>query len=203
MNFISKLFKKDPEVRNIYHPEVKDKVEYAFTENGVKYYRYKEDHHMFEMRRYQKAIFLTEHENGITHDDLIAYIEEIKKNVNKGQLGDVALKLELLEQRTKIARDPDTFYKIASIDYFDDMEELTTYDRNYNKRKIEDFKASKELGFFLTRPIIDIFPQLATLASDSKAFLDQITEMKDLKNRIDSLTFGHSNKEPLMKSTEN
>jgi hypothetical protein len=203
MNFIRKFFKSDPEVRNIYHPEVRVKIEYAFSLDGVKYYRYKEDHNMYEMRRFQKIQFLTEYENGLTHDDLISYIHEIKGNVNKGQLGDVALKLELLEQRTKIAKDPDTLFKIATVDFFDENEELTTYDRSYNKRKLEIFKLSKEYSFFLTRPMIDIFPQLASLAFDSVAFSSQIEEMKDLKEKIDSLTFGQSYKKPPTRNTEN
>lgn len=203
MNLWKALFKANNQVRNIYHPEVRDKVEYSFTENGVKYYRYKEDHNMHEMRRFQKVIFLTEIENGLSHEDLLSYISELKKHVNKGQLGDVALKLELLEQRTKIAKDPDTFFKIATVDFFDENEDLTGYDRNYNKHKLETFKLSKDLGFFLTRPMIDIFPQLASLTLDSKHFTDQIEEMRELKEKIDSLTFGQSSKKQQTKSTEN
>jgi hypothetical protein len=188
MNFIHRLIKRNNQVRNIYHPDIKDKVEYAFSLHGKRYFRFKEDHLMYEMRRFQKIIFLTELENGLSHEDLLAYIDVLEQHNNKGQIGDTGLKLKLLRQRVEAAKDPDTFYKIATVDYFDDEEELTKYDRDYNKKKLQDFKESKELPFFLTRPMLDIFPQLASLALDSEAFTAQIQEMKDLKDQIDSLT---------------
>jgi hypothetical protein len=188
MNFINRLIKRNNQVRNIYHPDIKDKVEYAFSLHGKRYFRFKEDHLMYEMRRFQKIIFLTELENGLSHEDLLAYIDVLEQHNNKGQIGDTGLKLKLLRQRVEAAKDPDTFYKIATVDYFDDEEELTKYDRDYNKKKLQDFKESKELPFFLTRPMLDIFPQLASLALDSEAFTAQIQEMKDLKDQIDSLT---------------
>lgn len=184
---IKSFFKKDPQVRNIYHPDIKDKVEYAFSLHGIQYYRFKEDYYMNEMRRFQKIIFLTELENGISHDDLMVYVSKFRDNNNKGLVGDNGALLSLLEQRIKIAKDPDTFYKIASVDYFDDSEELTQYDRKYNQKKIDAFKASKELPFFLTRPMIDIFPQIGSLALDSEHFLKEIQDMRDLKKEIDSL----------------
>lgn len=184
---IKSFFKKDPQVRNVYHPDIKDKVEFAFSLHGVQYYRFKEDYHMNEMRRFQKIIFLTELENGISHDDLLVYIAKFRENNNKGLVGDNGALLNLLDQRIKIAKDPDTFYKIASVDYFDDSEELTQYDRKYNQKKIDAFKSSKELPFFLTRPMIDIFPQIASLALDSEHFLREIQDMRDLKKEIDSL----------------
>jgi hypothetical protein len=194
MNFIRSLIKRNSQVRNIYHPDIKDKVEYAFSLNGKAYYRFKEDHLMNEMRRFQKILFLTELENGLSHDDLLAYIDKIEEKNNKGLVGDTGVILGLLKQRIQVAKDPDTFYKIASVDYFDEDEELTQYDRKYNVKKIEEFKESKELPFFLTRPMIDIFPQLESLGSDSKVFLNQLEEMRELKTQIDSLTLEQSSR---------
>lgn len=203
INKIKSFFKKDHDIRNVYHPDVKGNVEHAFNLNGVAYYRFKEDHLMYEMRRFQKIVFFTELENGISHDDLISYIKEIEGHVNKGQLGDTALKLRLLKQRVELHKDPDTFYKIASVEYFDENEELTHYSRDYNKTKIETFKNSPELSFFLTKPMVDIFPQLASLALNSQDFSHEMGVMKELKEQIDALIYSQSFKDSSTISTEN
>ncbi len=190
MNSISRFIKKENKVFNIYHPEIRDKIEYAFTLNSVKYYRYKESH-LTKVIRYKYQIqFLNEYELGITYEDLINYIDELEKHINKGQLGDIAIKLRLIKQRAQIYKDFDLFYKIASAYYFDENEDVTTYDFRYNKKKIKEFKETKDLSFFLTKPLINLFPSLTSLTEDLSYFLTMAEEAREMKTEIGTLILG-------------
>lgn len=201
MNFLNKLFNKDNKIFNIYHPEIKDKIEFAFKLNGLSYYRFKETHLTRVMRYKYQIQFLNEYELGITLDDFNKYTDEVEKHINKGQLGDAALKIKLMKQRANLYKDFDLFYKIASAYYFDDTEDVTGYDFKHNANKIKIFKESQDQSFFLTIPMTSLFPQLASLASDSSQFSKDIEEMQRMKVEIDNLILSPSTRDILMMPT--
>jgi len=192
MNFLNRLFKKDISTFNIYHPEIKDRIEFAFNLNGIKYYRFKETHLTRVMRYKYQVQFLNEYELGITSEDLIKYIDELEKHANKGQLGDVIIKARLIKKRATIYKDVDSFYKMASACYFTDSEEVISYDFKYNEAKIKLFKESKDQSFFLTAPMTTLFPQLESLLADSALFSKHVEELKIMKLELDSLIFSPS-----------
>lgn len=195
MNFISRLFKKDPQKRNIYHPDYSDQVEYAFQVNGVKYYRFKKAVKMPEFRNFYNSVYIDQYRRGVDDETLLAYLKTFKEHVDKGQLGDLAYKVRLLEERLKANQNLDLLYQIATVNYFTEDEDLESYSVTDNKKKLEEFKKSKDNAFFLTNPMIDIFPQLSLYTKDSKAFSRMAEVARELTEQIDSLVFSLQSKE--------
>lgn len=139
------------------------------------------------MRYKYQVQFLNEYELGITIDDFNKYSDEIEKHINKGQLGDAALKIKLMKQRANLYKDFDIFYKVASAYYFDDSEDVTTYNFKYNENKIKQFKEAEDMSFFLTVPMTTLFPSLTSSLTDSNQFSKEIKELQDMKKEIDSM----------------
>ena len=201
IRIIKELFKKDSDLRNIYHPSFKGKIEKAFVLNGIQYYRFKSHIDTPHLREYFNNHFIVQYRRGVDDEVLISYIEECERHGNKGQIGDLLFKLKLLKERLKANMSLDLLYQIATVNYFTDSEDLDRYTLSEQKKKLSEFKASKDLSFFLTSPMIDIFPLMSSFVSDSEVFLSRVGLAKDLTEQIDSLVFSHSHKGTSMASS--
>lgn len=172
MNWIKNLFKhkpKDPPF-NIYHPDLADKIEFAFecgpTLNKRKFYRMKADiNETNDFRlptgRYKWIdAFLAEVNLRMTVGTLTAYLNELEKNLDgtKGQinLGKAFQIIYAMRTRTNLGFDPQLIKTLASIVYFDETEDLSDYDKTYCEKKIKFWEKHEVYDFFLTRPIAEL-----------------------------------------------
>lgn len=160
-NLLKNLFKKrspKPEF-NAHHVDVASIIEVAFKVKGKKYYRFKEER-LIPAGRY-KYIYshLREVDMRMDLSTLRNYVNEfknilggggVKKTINIGDLWKLVINLET---RVALAFEPASVERLASVIYFDDTEDLSTWDKKYGAEKVEFWKANKCMDFFLTRPV--------------------------------------------------
>jgi hypothetical protein len=182
------------EFYNVYHPDFAANVEKAtdekgkpFIVNGKQYYRFVKETNMKWGRYMYLQTFL--HEQGLRLDTelLGGYMNLMEKalngSINKGiELGQCFKIIGQIRSRLELAFEAETTYRLASVIYFDDTEDLYGYDKSYNDKKIAAWKEAKCVDFFYTRPmsellgLSDLSPQdLVTYMEDQKRLLDDLT----------------------------
>jgi hypothetical protein len=157
---ILKYFKRDPKPSfNLNHPDIAPQVELAFEAAGVKYYRFKEEFRIPAGRYKYIHNALREMDLRMTQAKLLEYLAEFenclngtgkKKEVNLGRLWELVLNMKT---RAKLPFDADTVKRFAAVTYFDETEDLSTYDRAYGQKKIALWEQHNVTDFFLTSPI--------------------------------------------------
>jgi hypothetical protein len=82
-----------------------------------------------------------------------------------------------MESRMVQAFEVDTTYSLASVIYFDETEDLYSYDREYNKKKVAAWKEARAVDFFYTRPMKELLGLSDTSPEDLRQYIDQQTEL--------------------------
>lgn len=146
----------------IAHPDFAHMVEEAFACAGKRFYRFKEEYRMATGRYKYYYATLRELELKISLKDLQKYIDAFKSVLNGGAKKTISIndlhKLVInLETRVELAFDPATVRKLASVAYFDDSEDITSYSEKYGNDKIKLWEAHEVYDFFLTKPIGELF----------------------------------------------
>ena len=147
---------------NLSHDDVKHKIEVAFEAAGRKYYRFIDDHQI-PVGRY-KYIYaaLKEVDLRMNLETLQSYIKEMKnildggmkKNqVSMGELWKIVLNME---SRISLAFEPASVERLAAVIFFDETEDLRSYDRKYGLDKVKFWQDNNVTDFFLTMPIIEL-----------------------------------------------
>jgi len=168
----------DPNIHNIYNADYKDKVEFKFEANGIKYYSFKSDTDMRYGRYVIQQTFLQEYFLRCDLATLKSNIKSMRKFLNptlgkdgngRMELGRALEMLDIMEQQTEIAFEPETVYRLASCIYFDDQEIISEYDKEHNEKKIACWKEANTIDFFFDK----LFQELTDL---------RVTSKEDLKN---------------------
>lgn len=77
-----------------------------------------------------------------------------------------------LKERLELMPMPEYIYKLASVIFFDKTESLYSYDYDYNKLKIERWKAAGgTLDFFSRTPLRELSPVLQLPGKDTQTYL--------------------------------
>ena len=160
MKFFQKS-KAKPEF-NLKHPDIAPVIEVAFKAGRKTYYRFKEEK-LIPAGRY-KYIYahLKEVDLRMNLETLKNYVNDFKNLLNGSgskkiiQIGELWKLVLNLESRVSLAFEPATVERLAAVIYFDDTEDLSTYDRKYGQKKIEYWKNNNVLDFFLTRPMDEL-----------------------------------------------
>lgn len=145
------------------HPDYAPMVEEAFACAGKRYYRFKEEYRMSTGRYKYYYAALREVEMKASLETLNKYVSAFESILNGGSKGkkiEIGTLWELvinLKSRIKLAFDPQTVRDLAAIAYFDETEDLTTYDKKYGDGKIKIWNDHQVYAFFLTRPISELF----------------------------------------------
>lgn len=175
-------------IYNIYHPELADKIEEAFTSGGIKYYNFKKDHEVRAGRYIIIANFLQEVFFRMDLETLRAYILRITSEIDgtKGQIniGNALEFLGHMKALTNLAFESDTMYRLASAVYFDDKELLNTWDQKHNERKIEGWREDGTLDFFYKRPFSELTGLKNISVTDLRGFLEASVKLKDEYKRV-------------------
>lgn len=193
VRFLKSLFvdkKKDPAF-NLHHPDVRDNIEFAFQVGGRKYYRFVKDYKCPTGRFKFIDAFLYEAELRMNLKMLNAYCDRMLKELD-GTAGQIRIS-ELIkcvwsiQSRCKLAFSPETIERLASVVYFDETEDLSDFSEEYGNKKIAIWRKHDFIGFFLTKPIIE----LLNLNGFSEAsFQTYLKEIKEAELMINDLTLG-------------
>lgn len=176
--------KKNPELKNVTHPDFIDKVEKAvkpdgelFKVDGVQYYRFLKELNMPWGRYMYQQTFLYEQNLRLECSLLKKYMESLTKilNGNKGviELGKAFQIIGQIQSRCELAFEVDTTYRLASVIYFDETEDLYTYDKAHNDAKIAAWKEAKTVDFFYMMPMKEFLNLSDSLPQDLVTFMDQ------------------------------
>lgn len=176
--------KQEPieELHNVHHPDFQLNVEPAFKAAGKQYYRFRKETSIPWGRYMFLQTFLKEQELRMDLDTLHEYVRRMKLALNgsisKGVDLITAIKtLTQMESRIELAFEVDTTYRLASVMYFDETEDLYTYDKPHNDKKIETWKESRVVDFFYTRPMAELIGLSSSSPEDLQTFIDGQMEL--------------------------
>lgn len=148
------------------HPDYKKSIEFAFNADGEDYYAFTNVADMPEGRYYALTERLTEMDMRINREDLVEYMDKVEAHINTGNFSKVMAIIEEIKYRASMLIETETLYKVASCVFFTLKEDLTTYDIDYNDKKIAIFKREKIESFFLNEPVKRFIPLPSISAED-------------------------------------
>jgi hypothetical protein len=206
---IFNIFKKKPAepVYNIHHPDLADKIEFAFEcgplLNKRKFYRLKADANSTnEFRlptgRYQWLdAFLHEAEirmtvkTGHTYlDELIKHLDGSKGTINLAKAFEV---IYSMRSRLNLGFEPQMIKRLASVVYFDANEDLSQYDQLYGEEKIKYWERHECYDFFLTRPIAELCNLNGTSITALKNYIREAEQViRDLTYEPEKVSLGNT-----------
>lgn len=156
---LKSLFKKYfPDKKlTVFSLDERDKVIFVTSWGGKDYYRYKDNIDMRYGRYMYLATFLQAVETRMSLEVLDAYLTQLETNLGGGKghidIGNSLITIKQLRTRTKLVFDEELAYNLASCVFFTDDEPLDTYAMEINKKKIEAWRSSGALNFFMLEPV--------------------------------------------------
>jgi len=189
-------FKRKPKVdtllTNLYHPDFIDKTEIAAKEdgtvlrvNGVTYHRFVKETSMPWGRYMYQQTFLKSAELRLDMPTLKEYMVRLRKasTIQKGviNLEEIYKIINNIESRCELAFEVETTYKLASVLYFDDTEDLYSYDIKHNEAKIAAWKEARTTDFFYMMPMNEFLNLSGSSPQDLLTFMEtQSVILKEL-----------------------
>lgn len=182
---LKNLLKRKPKFKAFANGEMA--VE-AFRHNGKTYYHFTDSFKVPAGRAICALAIYEELRMRCTVEYLQKHIRATEILLNptdkKIKLTELALINNNLKERLNLAPFPDHIYKLASVIFFDETESPFSYDFNYNKLKIKEWKKDPEiLSFFLTMQFNDLMPygsmpkERANKYFETTSLIDQMHQM--------------------------
>lgn len=184
---------------NIFNPELAPKIEKAFKSGTVQYYKFIDDHQIPAGRYKYIYAALKEADLRMDRETLINFIETMKNILNGGPKKNNVSMTEMvkiilnMESRIVLGFEPASIARLASVIYFDETEDLKTYNKVHGLKKVEFWKKNNTMDFFLTKPIVELFGLSdisITFLEESIATHEQI--IQDLTVDLQTLSLANS-----------
>jgi hypothetical protein len=179
MKFFNNSKQKAKPVFNIRHPDIAPYIEEVFKSGNRVYYRFKEEK-LIPTGRYKYVYaHLKEVDMRMNLETLKSYVKDFKDLLNGSgakktiEIGALWKLILNLESRVALAFEPATVERLASVIYFDESEDLSTWNKKYSQEKIEWWRKHETLDFFLTKPIGEL---LGLSGISITSLVDYITE---------------------------
>jgi hypothetical protein len=171
----------------IANPDFAPLVEEVFTCAGKRYYRFKNEYEMPTGRYKYYFSVLREIEMRLSIDTLREFIKGFKAVLNGGKKKSIDLtdlhKLVInMESRTELEFDTRTVRKLAAIQYFDETEDLTSYNEKHGEQKLKVWLEHNMTDFFLTRHIGEL---LHVKDISVESLQERLTEMDQVLTDLD------------------
>lgn len=181
-----KIPKSNPEKFTIHHPDIIDQIEEAFEVGLIKYYRFKHEFRLPTGRYKYHYKFLQQNAIKIDPELLKAEAQEARSWLSgerkKIDIGIAMQVLYKIETRASLPFDPELARKLASVSFFTDDEDLSTYDEDHGNKKIAHWKEHNFNDFFLMMPV----QELLNLKNISIISLEQY--LKEAQEILEALT---------------
>lgn len=187
-----------------------DQIEYAFTSGGVKYFKFVSEVNVPFQRAVAARDIFTEELWQINPDylrgwnnGLINLLMDKKKKDDKKlyEIGVMASRLkEQMEMSVSLLRQ----LKLATVVYFDEVENPLDYQYPYNKQKLSHWMEHNDVqGFFLNLPEYAYLPSSTEFSMNFQTYLqgETIQSLNSLKHII-SLQSSDNTDSDLLKSLE-
>lgn len=148
---------------NIYHKDYAPKIQKAFKSGTVQYYKFIDDHQIPAGRYKYIYAALKEADLRMDLDTLKNFIDTLENILNGGakknnvNVGDIWKMIINMKSRISLGFEPASIKRLASVIYFDETEDLKTYNKVHGLKKVEFWEKNNTMDFFLTRPIVELF----------------------------------------------
>lgn len=147
----------------------------AFSIGGTDYWMYDSALEIPTGRFFAAMGIYTEMEMNCNKDYLTSHCKAMEKLLSDPKKIQLTYIMQLnvnLKERLELMPMPEYIYKLASVIFFDKSESLYSYDYDYNKLKIEKWKAAGgSLDFFSQTPLKEIIPSLNMPERDTQTYL--------------------------------
>ncbi|MDB5200574.1 MAG: hypothetical protein JWO92_2537 [Chitinophagaceae bacterium] len=168
-----------------YFPDSKHIIQYSFTLGERHYFRFDDPLNTPYDRALKCLVYYREMDMNCDRDFLKAHCDAIDNMLLKGKftiqdLVTIKTLNDQLKQRLELPKEPDLLYKMASVVFFDNLENPTIYEFAYGERKIKFWKKNTTLtDFFLSMPLRQLIPYLEHAGENLLTFSEMIkTETK-------------------------
>ncbi len=181
----------------------KEPVQFAFTCGDVDYWHFVDASKIPSMRALQFWTFNEEwrsrttrelYEKETAAEEQLAVELESELSGKSGKINLVKAVQSMAElkkilknrrERMGLIFEADTFFKMASVVFFDKNENPYRYDFKYNEEKIKKWKADANLNdFFLSMPIKDLAPYLSELGDNSQDYSLVSQKVMELQSKF-------------------
>ncbi len=197
MNLLNKIFPRKLD----WHVKPEHQVEFAFKGiDGTEYYHFTTGYNGYYERYMAFTDRLAEIEQRVDNKYLKLYLKTLKEYGKKGEIGEIFILSQHLEDRMDYICNVEFIYNLASVWFFDKSENPYTYDYGYADKKIRKWKADKDLlSFFLKTPLRAYIPLPDTLIESIKTFEkgQYISELSTSKYHLRNLSKGIKNLEAI------
>lgn len=153
----------------------KYKVVPAFALSGVDYWMFESTNEVPTGRFFAAMGVYMEMEMNCNKEYLESHTRAMEKLLSDPKKINLTYIMQLnvnLRERLELMPFPDYIYKLASVIFFDKSESLYGYDWEYNKLKIEKWKAAGgTLDFFSNTPLKELVPSLSMPEKDTQTYL--------------------------------
>lgn len=163
---------------------------FAFECGGIKYFEFTDLNNLPYQRGLEALTFFQELQNGIDKKYLLEHVEVMNKLLSNPKvinLNEIIKHNARFEERLKFIVSKDIIYKVASIAFVDDTEDLLKYDFKYNEKKIENWKNNGGNAFFLQQPLKRLIPFLNQSGDSSPMYLKAVEAVEELQHKVHSL----------------
>jgi hypothetical protein len=155
--------------------DAKYKVIPAFSLGDVDYWMYDSAMEVPTGRFFAAMGVYSEMEMNVDKEYLLTHCKAMDKILSDNKKISLQYIMQLninLKERTELMPMPEYIYKLASVIFFDKSESLYSYDYDYNKLKIEKWKAAGgTLDFFSRTPLAELVPSLNMPERDIQTYL--------------------------------
>jgi len=192
--------KADPVYNGIAPVELRDKIVFAFKSGNRNYFMLSAELNMPYSRFMAALDVYDELEQGLNPgvtqkflntlnaiciDPKVKTVEQIKQKIGIATF--------LIEERLNIHVSLSSHMKLATVRYFDEVEDITGYDHEYNIQKIKHWTENHDVqDFFFMQPIRNFIPQLTDFSGNLAKYLEGET-VQLLKTMEVLSTFDQSN----------
>lgn len=183
MDFLKIFRRKKIRKGTINDPDFADKVEPAtdeegkqFEVDGVKYYRFKKDTVMPYGRYMYLETFIKQVDLRLDSRLLEKFLDQLENSIS-GEKGSINLTKAYqvilnMKSRLKLTFETETIHDYASVIYFDETEDLYTYDTAHNREKIKRWREADAVDFFYIRPMSELLHLKDTSKEDLINYLN-------------------------------
>ena len=180
LNLIRSIFKSKPRWQT---SNFKYQVEKAFTLGGIDYFSCTDFINIPSERAFEAMSYYNELDMKVDKTFLQGHTLAIEEIINSSriEISKIAQLNQDLKNRLDLVYDPDLLYKLASVVFFDEKEDPTRYDKEYNRLKILKWKKAGLDAFFLNIPLSRLLPSFDFSKLDSATFTEMTTILNSLK----------------------
>lgn len=178
---IDQIPERQPEKFTMHHPDLADQIEEAFEVGLIKYYRFKSEFRLPTGRYKYHYKYLQLNALKTDSDLLKAEVQEARswltgerKKIDITQAAQVLYKIET---RASLPFDPELARKLASVSYFTDDEDLSTFDEEHADKKIAHWKEHNFNDFFLMTPVAELLNLKDISITSLEAYLTEAQEI--------------------------